>query len=91
MKSGWCLFPGRFLATFVPRRSVWPILPRTLPHGLVMPSMAKTEPLGLLVMSMDGLPTISVYWVAIWPLIANERTSSSLAMNLPSPCENGML
>ena len=61
LKRGWCLFPGTFLATFVPRRSVWPILPRTFPHGLVMPSMAKTEPLGLCSIAMDGLPARSVY------------------------------
>ncbi len=50
-----------------------------------MPSMAKTEPLGLWAMSIDGLPARSVYWVAIWPLAARVFTSSSDAMNLPSP------
>lgn len=85
------MFPGRFLATLVPRRSVWPIFPRILPHGLVMPSMAKTEPLGLCSIAMDGLPVRSVYWVAICPLAARARTSASVAMNFPSPCENGTL
>ena len=46
-KRGWYLFPQIFFPIFSPRRSVWPILPRTLPSGLVMPSTAQQEPLGL--------------------------------------------
>ena len=46
-KRGWYLFPQIFFPIFSPRRSVWPILPRTLPSGLVMPSTAQEEPLGL--------------------------------------------
>ena len=48
LKIGWCLLPGMFLATWVPARSEWAILPKTRPQGVVMPSMAASEPFGLI-------------------------------------------
>src|SRR6478736_3300224 len=78
-----------FLATQVPLGSVWAILPKTRPHVLLMPSMAAREPLGLMAISMEGTPSASQYWVAIWPAAARAAMTSSEAWNFPSPWETG--
>jgi hypothetical protein len=80
-----------FLATRVPARSVWPILPRMRPQGEVMPSMAPSEPFGLWAMSIEGEPDSSQYWVAIWPVAASWAMISGLAKKRPSPWESGMV
>src|SRR5690606_22818182 len=75
------------MQTYAPILSEWPSLPSIRPSGLVMLSIAYNDPVGLNLMSYVALPSISTYCAAICPLAVSARIVSSVATNLPSPCD----